>query len=97
MKVITFLIFLFLTSLINAQEKDIIKGTVRDKDKNPVPFVTVAIKNDNITISGTNTDINGQYQIAVADTLKKFTIVYSLLGMKTKEIEINLKEDEKTK
>ncbi len=63
-----------------------IKGLVTDFETNePIPGVTVITQENNI--SGTATDINGEYSISVS----KLTIalVFSCVGMKQQTIDIN--------
>jgi len=62
-----------------AQTKDI-RGTVKDDVGNPLPGVSVVIKN---SASGTTTDFDGNYQIRV-DAGQ--TLVFSYLGFSTQEI-----------
>jgi TonB-linked SusC/RagA family outer membrane protein len=75
-KILTFLLFMaiFLQNLSGQQE---IKGVVLDDTKEPLPGVSVQIKN---TYRGTLTDLNGSYSITAqpADTL-----VFSMVGMMT--------------
>ncbi len=56
-----------------------ISGRVRDKDNKPVEFGTVRIGDTSI---GTNTDVNGQYSLTVAekDTLE---VIFSCIGFRT--------------
>ncbi|AWG21673.1 SusC/RagA family TonB-linked outer membrane protein [Flavobacterium faecale] len=61
-----------------------IKGTVKDSDGLPIPGVNVLIKGTTI---GTTTDIDGNYILATSSTAK--TLVFSYLGMKTEEVNIN--------
>ena len=84
------LCFLFFGSLIaKGQKTDIVTGIVNSKEDNlPVPGVNVYIKYNNAIISSAITDVNGKYNITVPDTLRNFKIVYSFIGMKTKEIDV---------
>ncbi len=79
---------------MQAQEKEI-TGTVTDESGIPLPGVSVLIKG---TTSGTQTDFNGNYNLAV--NLGDI-VVFSYIGMTTQEItvgdnsviDISLKED----
>lgn len=75
-----FLVFLgLLVSNLNAQERRI-TGTVTDAaDGSSLPGVTVAVRG---TTQGTITDINGRYEITVAEGA---TLVYSFIGMVSEE------------
>ncbi|MCW2118819.1 TonB-dependent receptor [Flavobacterium sp. 7A] len=73
------------TSVSN--QKNQIKGTVKDSDGIPIPGANVLVKGTTI---GTTTDIDGNYVLAVPDTAK--ILVFSYLGLKTTEIAINGKK-----
>ncbi|WPP51476.1 SusC/RagA family TonB-linked outer membrane protein [Catalinimonas niigatensis] len=61
-----------------------ISGKVTDTERNePLPGVNVLAKG---TLAGTVTDIEGNYQITVEDSVS--TLVFSSIGFKTTEIEI---------
>lgn len=64
-----------------ALQQTIIKGTVKDADGMPIPGANVLVKGTTI---GTTTDIDGNYELAVPDTAK--ILVFSYLGMKSKEV-----------
>lgn len=68
-----------LSAYIAAQPKDI-TGIVRDVQGNPLPGVTVAVKNTN---KGTKTDASGTYHIAASDG---DVLVFSYVGHTPKEI-----------
>lgn len=67
---------------VNAQEASL-SGKVSMQDGSPVPGVTVVIKG---TLIGTITDSDGQFQIKSPADSK--TLVFSFVGMKTKEVPI---------
>ncbi|MDR6784513.1 SusC/RagA family TonB-linked outer membrane protein [Pedobacter africanus] len=60
----------------------LVTGTVRDKDKRPIPGVNVLSKELNVR---TTTDKEGRYRIDVADQAPA-TLVFSYIGMVTREI-----------
>ena len=60
-----------------------IVGKVVDKKKKPLPGVTVQLKGFTI---GTATNVEGMYQLSIPNAPKKFSLVYSFIGMKTQEI-----------
>ncbi|MEN9918290.1 MAG: hypothetical protein RL662_726, partial [Bacteroidota bacterium] len=75
------LFFLFISfSLFSFGQTKGLQGVVLDDTNEPLIGVTVSVKG---TTTGTTTDIDGQYAIEVAD---KQTLVFSMLGMNTKEI-----------
>lgn len=64
--------------------KRVVSGVVKDDAGNPLPGVSVILKG---TQSGVATDINGHFEIKV-DNHPETTLVFSFIGMKTKEIKI---------
>jgi TonB-linked SusC/RagA family outer membrane protein len=81
---ITFFVFVSVSALW-AQTK-VITGTVSSsvQGEGPIPGVTVQVKGTTI---GAVTDINGKYSINVPQTAT--TLVFSYIGMKSQEVEIN--------
>ena len=61
-----------------------IKGTIVDKNGNPLPGVNIVIKGTSI---GTITDVDGNYTIQVGDS--DAILVFSFIGYSTQEISIN--------
>ncbi len=80
-----FIIFFIgsMTHAVFAQEK-LITGTVTS-DGDPLPGVAVVIKG---TDKGTTTDFDGKYQIEASPD---DTLVFSFVGMKTKEVKVGNK------
>ncbi len=77
-------LFLLSTMIISAQEGTRrISGTVRAIDNQPLPGVTVKIKE---TTSGTTTDQSGNYVLNVEPSAR--TLVFSFIGMSPQEITI---------
>ncbi|HEY9007932.1 MAG TPA: carboxypeptidase-like regulatory domain-containing protein, partial [Ohtaekwangia sp.] len=70
-------------SEIIAQEQKI-TGTVTGSDGQPIPGVTIVAKE---TALGTTTDANGAYSLSVPSSTT--TLVFSFVGLKTKEVQIN--------
>lgn len=60
-----------------------VSGFVKDESGEPLPGVTIVIKGTTI---GTSTDINGKYRIIIPEGTKNPTIIFSCVGMETKEI-----------
>ena len=76
MKVISSLLFFFMSTLIMAQEKTV-TGTVTDETGMPLPGVNVLIEG---TTQGTQTDFDGNYSISASS---ESTLVFSYVGMVT--------------
>lgn len=69
-----------------SQQKGVrVTGLVTDKDKNPLPGVTILVSNSGNTI-GTTTDIDGLFQINVPD--KNGTLEFSYIGFKKRLVEL---------
>lgn len=81
-KLILFSCFLMLTGIILAQT-DITGLVVDSEDGTPLIGVSVVVKN---TTVGTVTDVDGKYSISVPASSE--TLVYSFVGMRTKEVPI---------
>lgn len=78
------LILLFLSTTVLAQ----IKGTVSDKNGNPLPFVNIFLEN---TYTGTSTNEQGKYELYVNQNLNEYIVVFQYLGFQThKEIVQNI-------
>ncbi len=79
------LIFLMLvvTSVSNVMAQKTVTGTVT-AENTPLPGVTVVVKGTTI---GSVTDIDGKYTLEVSGDAN--TLVFSFIGMKTKEVEIS--------
>lgn len=66
------------------QQEVKITGTVVDKDKNPLPGVSVFVKG---TTVGVATDMDGKFNLSLP-TIQDITLVFSFVGMKTKEVKL---------
>lgn len=84
LKLITFILILTLTNISNAQTSFTIKGVVKGFDGQPIPGVSVLIKN---TSNGNVTDFDGNYSISKVNTGD--ILVFSSIGFTQKEIKIN--------
>ncbi|HXH99396.1 MAG TPA: TonB-dependent receptor [Sphingobacteriaceae bacterium] len=62
----------------------VVQGKVTDDKGLPLPGVSIKLKN---SATGTVSDINGNYSISLTDATG--TLVFSYIGFKTKEVDIN--------
>ncbi len=67
------------------QEKIVIRGKVTDKNKQPLPGVTVLLKG---TTVGVVSDNEGKYELTLPGSIQA-TLLFSFIGMKTQEIPVN--------
>ena len=88
-----FLLIIFLTAGVFAQDKVLIEGNVSDQDGIPLAFANVFIKN---TPEGTMTNDNGTFKF-FAQRKDKITLIASMVGYKNYSKEFNLKKAEHLK
>lgn len=84
-----FILLYFLGVSFSLWSQNQIQGIVTDKDKTPLPFVNILI-NDSQT-RGLSTDIDGRFQIVVADTI--YALTFSYVGYQTARLALNGSED----
>lgn len=70
--------------ILNSQQKKEISGSVKDNTGAPIPGATIIVQGTNI---GIVTDANGEFKLTVPGDAK--TLVFSFVGMKTKEVPID--------
>ncbi len=73
-----------------AQQKRLIKGSVKDDKGLPLPGVTVLVKG---TMTGVATDIDGKFELK-CDSDTPVVLVFSFVGMKNKEITVGQQQQE---
>ena len=84
---ISLLIFgVFAAQAVNAQQ---VKGVVSDVNGDPLIGVSVFVDG---TTTGTVTGVDGSYVIHI-DSAKGKTLVFSMIGMATKEVGVFFKND----
>jgi len=88
MKSIILSFFIGLIGLVATGQTYEIKGTVSDSGGNPLPGVSIVVKN---TAKGASSDFDGNF--VVSNVSKGETLVFSYLGFTTKEIVINNSND----
>ncbi|MDY6896307.1 MAG: TonB-dependent receptor plug domain-containing protein, partial [Thermotogota bacterium] len=79
-KLTIFLAFLLFVAFQAAAQMQIL-GTVSDENGEPLPGVSVVVKNN--TTIGTTSDANGKYSLTVPSSAE--VLVFSFVGMKTQE------------
>jgi TonB-linked SusC/RagA family outer membrane protein len=83
LKILLFSLFLFATSFIYSQSGVLIKGTVTDENKMPLPGATIVEKGAS---NGTATDFEGNFSITVKTANPTLLVTY--VGYSSKEIAI---------
>ena len=73
-----------------ADQKRLIKGTVKDNKGLPLPGVTVLVKG---TMTGVATDIDGKFELK-CDVDTPVVLVFSFVGMQNKEITVGTQQQE---
>jgi hypothetical protein len=79
-----FLLMLFSSLIVTAQDKAFVKGIVVDGQNEPVIGATIVVRGNHSI--GTATDIEGKFSLSVSNT--KQTLVVSYIGMVTQEVKI---------
>ncbi len=96
-------IFFAANVIIQAQESRIVRGTIKDKsDGSPIPGATIVeVDNNNRIITGTTSDINGQYALRLKNPNDR--VSYGFIGYKSQlvtpgeksTIDVDLVDDNK--
>lgn len=82
-----FLVFMLFGFTLQGQTTYTLQGNVTDDTGDPVPGVTVQVKNIN---QGAVTDFDGNYTFQVNLVSGSYTLVFRSLGLSTKEIALTL-------
>lgn len=83
MKQLIIIIISILCFSFSATAQKTVKGTITDELGEPIPGVNILEKN---TSKGTFSDFDGKFTISVSE---KATLVFSYLGFKTQEVNVN--------
>ena len=70
---------------VEEQKSVVIKGTVLDKNREPLPGVTVLLKG---TTVGVATDSKGDFSFPVPQTENNIVLVFSFVGMESQEVKV---------
>ncbi len=68
------------------QPQERVNGKVTDEEGQPIPGVSVLIKNTSV---GTITDVDGNFNLNVADDLENPVLLFSFVGYQTQEVSVN--------
>lgn len=78
--------FLFLITISLTAQNKTVTGAVKDNNNNPLIGVTVVLKNTNI---GTETDMDGNFELNIPKNQEQTELVFSYVGFKTKKINLS--------
>jgi len=70
-----------------ASAQFVISGKVSDEKGNPLPGITVAVRNTN---QGAQTDADGKYSIRLTQPAGAYTLVFSGIGFKQQQRQVNV-------
>ncbi|MEZ4787758.1 MAG: TonB-dependent receptor [Flavobacterium haoranii] len=89
------LFFLGFIGTITAQNSGSITGKVIDQKTNePLPYVTIVVKNNDATVTGGITDEKGEFEISKLAS-QNYTVEIQFIGYKTVAKEVNLTNSKK--
>ena len=75
-------------TMLHAQSRITVKGTVVDELGEPLPGASVTILNEKVMAKGTSTDITGAFTVTVSIEGGDKELVFSFVGTKSKTIKI---------
>ncbi|MFA7154946.1 MAG: carboxypeptidase-like regulatory domain-containing protein, partial [Proteiniphilum sp.] len=79
-----YIVLILLCNGITLHAQTIIRGSVVDRENEPIPGVALLVKS---TSSGTVTEIDGSFSLSTAEPLP-FTLTVSFLGYRSEEIDV---------
>lgn len=74
---------------LDSLKQTIIRGVVKDKNGVTLPGVSVIMKGTKL---GVSTDVNGEFALSTTEK-DSLTLVFSYVGMKTREVRVNLQKN----
>src|ERR1700761_1612997 len=85
LRIVSLFLMLLVGARVFAQDQPtVIKGTVTDDNKAPLPGATVAVKGTSIAVVA---DVSGKYTVTVPPSAK--TLVFTFIGMDKLEVNID--------
>jgi len=83
-------LILIVTTVVNGQDKGVLKGSVRDSLGDPVEFASVSLQGLQV---GTMTEPDGSYTLEVPSG-RSYTVIISCVGYRTKQFAVRLSAGE---
>ncbi len=90
MRLLLFSLILIVTTVMNGQDKGVLKGSVRDSLGDPVEFASVSLQGLQV---GTMTEPDGSYTLEVPSG-RSYTVIISCVGYRTKQFAVRLSAGE---
>ncbi len=90
MRLLLFSLILIVTTVVNGQDKGVLKGSVRDSLGDPVEFASVSLQGLQV---GTMTEPDGSYTLEVPSG-RSYTVIISCVGYRTKQFAVRLSAGE---
>lgn len=89
-RLLLFSLILIVPTVVNGQDKGVLKGSVRDSIGDPVEFASVSLQGTQV---GTMTEPNGSYTLEIPSG-RSYTVIISCVGYRTKQFAVRLGEGE---
>jgi len=86
MRLLLFTIILIATTVVNGQDKGVLKGSIRDSIGQAVEFASVSLQGLQV---GTMTEPDGSYTLEVPSG-RSYTVIISCVGYRTKQFAVRL-------
>ena len=90
LRLLLFSLILIVTTVVNGQDKGVLKGSVRDSLGDPVEFASVSLQGLQV---GTMTEPDGSYTLEVPSG-RSYTVIISCVGYRTKQFAVRLSAGE---
>ena len=90
LRLLLFSLILIVTTVMNGQDKGVLKGSVRDSLGDPVEFASVSLQGLQV---GTMTEPDGSYTLEVPSG-RSYTVIISCVGYRTKQFAVRLSAGE---
>ena len=90
MRLLLLSLILIVTTVVNGQDKGVLKGSVRDSLGDPVEFASVSLQGLQV---GTMTEPDGSYTLEVPSG-RSYTVIISCVGYRTKQFAVRLSAGE---
>lgn len=87
-RILSFILFFLCTTVLYAQESNVVVGVVVDETGEPLPGASVIVKKGNKMVRGTSTGLDGDFKISANLNDGENILVASYLGSKDKTVKL---------